>query len=105
MHDTRAKFVDWNAVTGKRTAEINRWRDEKQIDPKTYKLAKQKVLAELKAQALWAEKKMAGDALLQREKTHKQMMLNKAKSKKKKGGMSKPAEGVRNASMKKISMH
>merc|ERR1712083_831437 len=59
MHDDRAKLVNWNAAVGRKEAEIDRWRKEKNIDPATYKKEKDRLIGELKAQALWAEKQVA----------------------------------------------
>merc|ERR1711893_241946 len=67
MHDDRAKLVNWNAAIGRKETEIDRWRKEKNIDPKTYKEIKDKLIGELKAQALWAEKQVAMETAKHKE--------------------------------------
>ena len=99
MHDDRAKLVNWNAAVGRKEAEIDRWRKEKNIDPDQYKKVKDKLIGELKAQALWAEKQVAVETA-----AHKDGY--KIGKKEKKGSkMAKPKVGEKNAKMKSLSMH
>lgn len=105
MTPHRAKFVNWNAAIGRKEAELDRWRKDRNIRPSDFKAVKASYIGPMKAKALWAEKTMA---TLTRE--HKELMAQRAaagkdRSKSKSNKMKKPVEGAANAKMKTLGTH
>merc|ERR1711879_704643 len=96
----RAQMINFNALQGRKKAELERWRDEHpHISPEAYAKEKNGITDDLKANALWAEKLVSQRTQIQKDKFAKER-LKAAKASKK--TINRPKAGAVNSAMKSI---